>query len=130
MPCSSFVIKYGVSKAHLKSHPGYPPRAKVDEPDLSKPCAGYEPVFYESEVLQNAPWADTDPSKIDWATRKSFDGPLDFSSGGLPLNPNGRTGITGRGVLGKYGVNLVRTVHSNPHIPVTRTNPPEGRCRV
>lgn len=102
---SSFTLKYGISKAHLMRRRGYPSRSHVAEPDLSKPNPGYAPKFYEDPILEEAPWADKDPASIDWTTRASFDGPLDFSLDGLPRNPNGRTGLTGRGVLGKYGVN-------------------------
>lgn len=74
----------------------------------------YEPPFYESSVIENKPWAD---SKIDDPTfkpkfneldgnvnRVSHTGPYQIANG-LPLNPFGRTGITGRGVLGRYAVN-------------------------
>tara|TARA_B110000046_G_scaffold139402_1_gene145864 strand:- start:628 stop:1431 length:804 start_codon:yes stop_codon:yes gene_type:complete len=105
MPTSAFVRQFGVAKTHLKKRKGYPRRTPVSEPDTTKPCPGYAPKFYEDPILEEAEWADRNPADIDWSERTSHDGPLDFSLDGLPRNPNGRTGLVGRGVLGKWGVN-------------------------
>lgn len=75
---------------------------------------GYEPKFYEAPGLQGKPWADP---KFDEPSFKpkynALDGEVNRVShtgeyqvvNGLPLNPFGRTGIAGRGILGRYGVN-------------------------
>lgn len=70
----------------------------------------YNPHFYESPVLLNKPWADVDIAKLTpkWnsldgnVNRKSFCGNYKIENG-YPLNPVGRTGIIGRGLLGRYG---------------------------
>ncbi|XP_015112303.1 ADP-ribose pyrophosphatase, mitochondrial [Diachasma alloeum] len=80
----------------------------------------YAPVEYTSPTVDGKPWADpdiSDPSfKPQW---NSLDGPIDrqcygrgkgvfsyvISDDGRPINPFGRTGITGRGVLGRWGPN-------------------------
>ncbi|GJQ72026.1 hypothetical protein Trydic_g3128 [Trypoxylus dichotomus] len=74
----------------------------------------YQPVEYTSPVLKNKPWADPDVSspsfKPKWnalddcVNRKSYEGEYVISNN-RPLNPRGRTGITGRGVLGRWGPN-------------------------
>lgn len=75
---------------------------------------GYEPPFYESPAIDNKPWADlkiNDPSfkpkfnELDGnVNRVSHTGIYKIAKG-LPVNPFGRTGITGRGILGRYAVN-------------------------
>ncbi|XP_060522797.1 ADP-ribose pyrophosphatase, mitochondrial isoform X2 [Cylas formicarius] len=74
----------------------------------------YNPPEYESSVLSNKDWADpplSDPSfKPKWneldgkVNRKSYEGEYSISDG-RPMNPAGRTGVKGRGVLGKWGPN-------------------------
>jgi ADP-ribose pyrophosphatase len=67
------------------------------------------------------PWADpNDITKITHALI-SCEGPLKFSAQGLPLNPFGRTGISGRGLLGKWSANfavdgLITTIHPETKI--------------
>ncbi|CAH8517792.1 unnamed protein product [Schistosoma intercalatum] len=76
----------------------------------------YHPVAYTAPGISKKPWADPDNhdgkykaiqfNKIDGILdRTSFMGQYKFSTDGLPLNPCGRTGITGRGVLGRWGPN-------------------------
>lgn len=74
----------------------------------------YNPHFYEAPGIQGKPWADP---KFDDPTFEpkynELDGQVNRVSHigsyqvihKLPLNPFGRTGITGRGILGRYGVN-------------------------
>lgn len=74
----------------------------------------YEPPFYESPGIIGKPWADLkhdDPSfnpkfnKLDGnVNRVSHVGAYRVVNN-LPINPFGRTGITGRGILGRYAVN-------------------------
>ena len=51
-------------------------------------------------------WADppTPHDVADLAQRKTYEGPISFDAG-MPLNPRGRTGLSGRGLLGKWGPN-------------------------
>lgn len=72
----------------------------------------YSPVDYTSPiVLANPVWAD--PIKPENAKWNEIDGKIDRRShegryhivDGLPQNPKGRTGIKGRGLLGKWGPN-------------------------
>lgn len=74
----------------------------------------YNPLFYESAVIDGKPWADP---KIDDSSFKpkfnELDGNVNRVShvgryqieSKFPLNPFGRTGIKGRGILGRFGVN-------------------------
>ncbi|KAL6266250.1 hypothetical protein P5V15_003111 [Pogonomyrmex californicus] len=81
----------------------------VDYPD-------YKPVAYTATVVKGKPWADPEIDEPTfepkWNTvdgkvnRKSFMG-RDYvvNADGLPLNPVGRTGVVGRGLLGRWGPN-------------------------
>jgi len=66
----------------------------------------YDPVDFTHPVVKKQPvWADpADPRVIDFSTRASFEGPIKVVNG-RPLNPLGRTGTKGRGLLGKWGPN-------------------------
>ncbi|XP_076636109.1 ADP-ribose pyrophosphatase, mitochondrial [Colletes latitarsis] len=75
----------------------------------------YEPVKYTASVLEGKPWADPEIEdasfKPNWNTfdekvnRKSFTGDYVINEDGYPLNPVGRTGVIGRGLLGRWGPN-------------------------
>lgn len=76
----------------------------------------YNPPDYTSSTVMKKPiWADEDineksrkfafnknDGKVD---RRSYNGLYKMSEDGRPLNPKGRTGLKGRGVLGKWGPN-------------------------
>lgn len=74
----------------------------------------YNPPFFDSPILDGKPWADL---KVDDPSFKpnfnSLDGNVNRMShigtykivNNLPLNPFGRTGIKGRGMLGRFGPN-------------------------
>lgn len=74
----------------------------------------YQPPFFESPGIIDKPWADPkihDPefqpkfNAMDGdVNRVSHIGPYKVVNG-MPLNPFGRTGISGRGILGRFGVN-------------------------
>ncbi|XP_062614395.1 transient receptor potential cation channel subfamily M member-like 2 isoform X2 [Saccostrea cucullata] len=83
----------------------------------------YDPVVYEAPEVKSHPyWADTidliymkpadrigkinfnEYDKKNLCDRKSYWGTYEVRDG-LPLNPAGRTGIIGRGLLGRYGPN-------------------------
>lgn len=74
----------------------------------------YQPPFFESPVLEGKPWADPPIDDSSFKPKfNSLDGNVNRVSyvgkyqvvNNLPLNPFGRTGITGRGILGRYGPN-------------------------
>eukprot|EP00043_Microstomoeca_roanoka_P006586 m.64075 g.64075 ORF g.64075 m.64075 type:complete len:324 (+) comp13474_c5_seq1:276-1247(+) len=104
--------------ARCANYPSGPARFPVEDAFVkwATPFPGYKPVQYEAPVLASQPvWADRPEnlrsiqfnavdkeSKVD---RVSAHGPYTIDENGLPLNPMGRTGITGRGLLGRYGPN-------------------------
>lgn len=95
-----------------------PERSKVpdDKVPWSVEFKDYKPVHFNSpRVLSKPVWADpnieTDTkvvlkfNKLDGkVNRKSYVGEYQLVNG-LPLNITGRTGLTGRGLLGKWGPN-------------------------
>lgn len=106
----------------LPTAKGYPERAHVPAPlrGWHREMPGYSPPFYEAPSVRKndrtvvpGGWADpADVSKEDlllWSRSgymKSFEGPIQHDAeSGRPLNPLGRTGIQGRGLLGKWGPN-------------------------
>ncbi|XP_069005860.1 ADP-ribose pyrophosphatase, mitochondrial isoform X1 [Embiotoca jacksoni] len=91
-----------------------------DKVDWSKKWPQYAPVSYtDPSVLKKPTWADPDIgdfclffslfspqfNTVDTGVdRTSFDGSYKVENG-KPLNPHGRTGLTGRGLLGRWGPN-------------------------
>ena len=72
-------------------------------------CPDYDPPYYVAQIVldHEGDWADPeDFRKVDFRNRFSLEGKIRFSSAGVPLNPRGRTGVCGRGWLGKWGPNL------------------------
>ncbi|KAE9548600.1 hypothetical protein FO519_008185 [Halicephalobus sp. NKZ332] len=72
----------------------------------------YKPAEYTSESLKGKPWADPeDPRNLQFneidgnVNRKSHFCVYAFDNDGRPLNPIGRTGLRGRGTLGRWGPN-------------------------
>ena len=112
-------------KSRSQTAPGYPPRLAVAEKDApwSKALQTYKPPEYTAPVvLENeGRWAD--PSDIHKIKRpfltRSGRGEIavQLDARGHPLNPIGRTGLQGRGLLGRWGRNLA----GDPM--VTRVNP-------
>ncbi|XP_054615235.1 ADP-ribose pyrophosphatase, mitochondrial isoform X2 [Dunckerocampus dactyliophorus] len=81
--------------------------------DWSQSVQGYDPVNYTHPTVANKPtWADPEIgtfspqfNTVDGAVdRRSFEGSYKVEDG-KPLNPHGRTGLTGRGLLGRWGPN-------------------------
>uniref|UniRef100_H2ZBV6 Nudix hydrolase domain-containing protein n=1 Tax=Ciona savignyi TaxID=51511 RepID=H2ZBV6_CIOSA len=113
---------------HINSRSPEYPGSKIKRfvvPDKSVswsvPLPGYNPPQYTSPAVKSQPiWADPPlepqptgstvslPFNADDkernVSRKSFTGKYKVV-GGLPRNPSGRTGLTGRGLLGRYGPN-------------------------
>lgn len=118
---------------HVKArgaHPAYPARAPVDDDKVNwaTPHDEYTPVeFTHDVVLQNDSsikingWADPRDMKTEDMREKQSHYPLTLDNKGKPRNPNGRTGMCGRGLLGKWGPN-----HAADPI-VTRIDP-TTRC--
>lgn len=116
--------------ARSQQNPSYPKRFPVpdDKVPWSVPFPDYEPTPHSDEILLTASYADAgDPKSIpDLAGRLTYEpGGLDIDGAtGAPLNPAGRTGIVGRGHLGKWGPN-----HSGDPI-VTRYHPSTGEVQL
>ena len=50
-------------------------------------------------------WADPEGfTQVDFETRISYEGAVQFGNNGRPLNPKGRTGLAGRSLQAKWGV--------------------------
>lgn len=130
-------------KALSQENPAYIERAKVDHVDWSIKDKNYvAPIWTHRDVLANSntratghKWADT-PNVIDLRglrDRVTFMGqeayPCDLvlqtdPETKAPLNPHGRTGLAGRGLLGKWGPN-----HAGDPV-VTRFQPKTGKLQV
>merc|ERR1712025_1533873 len=77
--------------------------------------SSYTPSEFTAPFVLTAPWADPELGSLGFApvwnsldgkvNRKSHTGVYSVSSSGRPLNILGRTGLSGRGVLGKWGPN-------------------------
>jgi len=75
---------------------------------------GYRPPYYVSPIVlandcSKNPngWADPeDIVLLPLIPKESFAGVLSQDKAGRPLNPQGRTGVSGRGLLGKWGPNF------------------------
>lgn len=109
-----------------------------DEVHWRVPLQSYCPPFHEDPILAqhradlphpSKQWADPPKEALnakwqaDIRARKTFErgGLVDFDdAAGLPRNPRGRTGLGGRGLLGKWGPNLaadaiVTRLHPQTH---------------
>ena len=130
-------IESSTSSAKKKSRAeiakGYPARWPVAEADAAwdRPLANYYPPEYTAGVVfQNeGKWAD--PRDVRAVQRKF----MTYSHGhdepalldetlGRPLNPLGRTGLQGRGLLGRWGRNQA----GDPL--VTRISPENGHIQL
>ena len=98
----------------------------------SVPLPEYQPPVYEDPSLEGAQWADP-PAPLDEAFRAKVKARSTFELGGrvlfdeakgLPRNPRGRTGLAGRGLLGKWGPN-----HAADPI-VTRLHPQTNQLQM
>ena len=107
-------------------------RVKVADESVpwSKDVPSYNPQeFTDDSVLTEGfaqGWADPPtPQEVpDLMQRETYEGPIRCDAAGVPLNPRGRTGVRGRGLLGKWGPN-----HAADPI-VTRYHPQTGRLQV
>jgi len=97
--------------------PGQVARCQLsdDTVDWSDPCPSYSPTDFTASFVLTAVWADPDLGaegfKPVWncldgkVNRASHEGEYEVTEAGRPLNIKGRTGLRGRGVLGKWGPN-------------------------
>ncbi|GMS86319.1 hypothetical protein PENTCL1PPCAC_8494, partial [Pristionchus entomophagus] len=83
-----------------------------DKVPWSVEWSSYLPVEYTDPSTNGKPWADSnDLSKMRFneldgnVNRKSHNGDYLIDGNGRPLNPVGRTGLSGRGILGRWGPN-------------------------
>ena len=134
-------------KARSQENPQYPQRLPVadDAVRWTYEWPGYAPEAWTHQVVldnsRDAPtghkWADPPDAssmreelnqRTTFATAggvaASFAEGLDFDDAGRPLNPVGRTGMSDRGLLGKWGSN-----HAADPI-VTRFHPESGQLQV
>lgn len=121
-------------KARYDRPPEYPERFPVPDEQVSweSEYPEYDPPYYVSPVvLKNdhsknpSGWADPeDLSQMPEIPGESFTGILHSDPQGRPLNPVGRTGLAGRGLLGKWGPNYA----ADPI--VTRVNGETGEVEM
>jgi ADP-ribose pyrophosphatase len=86
-------------------------RISIDQTSWKMPCDDYSPPYYvHTVVIEN----DIEKKSDGWAhpedvkmitNKKDFGVDVNFDDNGRPLNPRGRTGIVGRGALGRWGTN-------------------------
>lgn len=83
-----------------------------DKVSWEKPFLNYNPSIYTSSYIIGKSWSDSDDIKnivfnsIDAnINRKSHSFTYQLNEDGYPLNPLGRTGLCGRGNLGRWGPN-------------------------
>lgn len=111
-------------KARTEKPDSYPARVVVDDKDVawSVKLPGYRPSdFTDPEVTRNiGKWAEPDDVTLHKGRFQSKLGPVSVDERGRPLNPMGRTGVEGRGLLGKWGANPA----GDPI--VTKVNPKTG----
>jgi|GEM_PF-591558 len=110
----------------------YPERYPVpdDKVDWEAEYPSYAPAYYTSpQVLKHGPVLDeqgrenrpdVEDIRLAKVPQESYEGPVRRNRYGVSLNPKGRTGITGRGSLWKWGPNAA----VDPII--TRLNPQTG----
>lgn len=99
---------WGHNKARSQPGKDYPDRGN---PPQTWQQAGkdYQPTFYEAPILGTQPaWADPSDMKVALSQREltSYEPQQLKGPQGEPRNPKGPTGITGRGLLGKFGANF------------------------
>lgn len=105
----------------LGAHPAYPPRSSVGVCKVSwcVPYPSYHPALFTHSLVLGAPWADKDVTfmtakqRAQLCHRPTNAGRkpssltrMGYMDKGMPRNPVGRTGMRGRGLLGRYGANF------------------------
>ncbi|RZC34143.1 NUDIX domain containing protein [Asbolus verrucosus] len=106
---------------HIKCRTGLYPFSQIrriaisdDQVPWNVSIENYNPQDYDSPILTNKPWADPPIDDTNFKPQwNELDGRINRVShtgvykiiDGRPQNPEGRTGLKGRGVLGKWGPN-------------------------
>ncbi len=124
-------------KARVEKFSSYPNRFSVPDEKVSWETSypEYSPQYFTAQKVFDAykKYVETkvgrvvDPEDVSKLERKitSYETTqIKFDSNGRPLNPRGRTGLQGRGVLEKYGPNFA----ADPII--TRLNPLTGQFEM
>lgn len=122
-------------KARLEKPSIYPDRYEIPESFVSWdiPFENYNPPYYVApQVIENdsdkklGGWAD--PEDVEKVRKirsiTSYEGEVLYDQNGRPLNPRGRTGVSGRGLWGKWGPNYA----ADPI--VTRLNSQTGKLEI
>nr|XP_003706314.2 PREDICTED: ADP-ribose pyrophosphatase, mitochondrial [Megachile rotundata] len=111
-----------VKMIHNKCRQGFYPSSNIKRFEVpenkvswSVDYPEYTPVEYTAPAIKGKSWADPaigeNSFEPKWNSideninRKSFTGDYVITKDGYPLNPIGRTGIIGRGLLGRWGPN-------------------------
>jgi ADP-ribose pyrophosphatase len=84
-------------------------RLTVDDASWSRDCPSYAPPYYVAPAVLEGhrPGGWADPEDFRSMASELVSRPARHRDGdGRPLNPSGRTGIAGRGLLGLWGANL------------------------
>ena len=111
---------FETSPLHFKSRTekgvGYPDRFPVPDnkvrwdsefPEYQPPYHVDQIVISNDESKSEKGWAHPeDIADVDSNSIQSYEPHIQFDDEGYPRNPRGRTGITGRGLLGKWGANF------------------------
>ena len=103
----------GYNLTNLPPNGDYPERVQLkdEQTDWSVEVSDYHPEFFTHPNVTAAEdvWADSSLNEFEIRSRELIFYPsqLRFDDNGLPLNPQGRTGLAGRGLLGRYGNNPV-----------------------
>jgi ADP-ribose pyrophosphatase len=119
-------------KSRTQTAPGYPPRQHVEEADAPwlQPLAAYAPPEYTAAVglEHEGQWADLpdvrDVRRVFLTRTPAGDVAVALDDQGRPLNPTGRTGLRGRGLLGRWGRNQA----GDPLL--ARVHPETGRLQL
>jgi len=100
-------------RGHVKAATGYPDSGRPIVPAAEVPwsvdCPGYAPVEVNRlDLLEQ--WSPDEPrdaaAVVGLSKRVSYEGPFTIdASTSRPLNPRGRTGVSGRGLIDKWGPN-------------------------
>lgn len=107
---------------HYKCRQGFYPSSNVKRFEVPENKVAwnieypeYKPIEYTAPSLKGKPWADLEIDDISFqpkwnavdgnVNRRSFTNDYVINKDGCPLNPIGRTGIIGRGLLGRWGPN-------------------------
>lgn len=111
-----------IKMIHNNCRGGLYPSSKIqrfpvpdDKVDWSIDYPEYNPPNYTSSGVEGKPWADLDINDHSFKPKwNQIDGKINrqcnniiykFDDNNRPINPFGRTGIKGRGILGRWGPN-------------------------